>query len=38
VGPADYVLFVNKEPVGILEAKREEEAVKLSVNESKEIR
>ena len=33
VGPADYVLFVNKEPVGILEAKREEEAVKFSTHE-----
>ncbi len=33
VGPADYVLFVNKEPVGIIEAKREEEAVKFSVHE-----
>lgn len=33
VGPADYVLFVNKEPVGIIEAKREEAAVKFSVHE-----
>ncbi len=33
VGPADYVLFVNQRPVGIIEAKREEEAVKLSVHE-----
>lgn len=33
VGPADYVLFVNKRPVGIIEAKREEEAVHFSVHE-----
>jgi type I restriction enzyme R subunit len=33
VGPADYVLFVNKKPVGIIEAKREEEAVHFSVHE-----
>jgi len=33
VGPADYVLFVNKKPVGIIEAKREEEAVRFSVHE-----
>lgn len=25
VGPADYVLFVDGKPVGIIEAKREEE-------------
>jgi len=33
VGPADYVLFVNKKPVGIIEAKREEEAVRLTEHE-----
>lgn len=33
VGPADYVLFVNKQPVGIIEAKREEEAVHLTMHE-----
>ena len=32
VGPADYVLFVNKKPVGIIEAKREEEAVRRFTN------
>lgn len=32
-GPADYVLFVDKKPVGIIEAKREEEGVKLTVHE-----
>lgn len=31
VGPADYVLFVNRKPVGIIEAKREEEGVNLTV-------
>jgi type I restriction enzyme, R subunit len=34
VGPADYVLFVNQKPVGIIEAKREEEGVKFSAHES----
>lgn len=29
----DYVLFVDKKPVGIIEAKREEEGVKLTVAE-----
>ncbi|MBP9214539.1 MAG: DEAD/DEAH box helicase family protein [Chitinophagaceae bacterium] len=33
VGPADYVLFVNKKPIGIIEAKREEEGHRLSVHE-----
>ena len=30
-GPADYILFVNRKPVGIIEAKREEEGVNLTV-------
>jgi type I restriction enzyme R subunit len=33
VGPADYVLFVNVKPVGIIEAKREEEGHRLTVVE-----
>lgn len=33
VGPADYVLFVNKKPVGIIEAKRAEEGVHMSIHE-----
>jgi type I restriction enzyme R subunit len=33
VGPADYVLFVNKTPVGLIEAKREEEGVRLTTVE-----
>lgn len=33
IGPADYVLFVNRQPVGIIEAKRAEEAVRLTVHE-----
>lgn len=33
VGPADYVLFVEMKPVGIIEAKREEEGHRLSVHE-----
>ena len=30
IGPADYILFVNKKPVGVIEAKREEDGFKLS--------
>ncbi|WP_417889159.1 DEAD/DEAH box helicase family protein [Xanthomarina gelatinilytica] len=33
VGPADYVLFVNRKPVGIIEAKREDEGHRLTVVE-----
>jgi type I restriction enzyme, R subunit len=33
VGPADYVLFVHRKPVGIIEAKREEEGHRLTVVE-----
>jgi type I restriction enzyme R subunit len=33
VGPADYVLFVDKKPVGIIDAKRAEEGVHLTVHE-----
>ncbi len=33
VGPADYVLFVNKRPVGIIEAKKDEEGHHLTVVE-----
>ncbi len=32
-GPADYVLFVDREPVGIIEAKRGEEGHRLTVVE-----
>jgi type I restriction enzyme R subunit len=34
VGPADYVLFVNQKPVGVIEAKRETEGGKMSAHES----
>ncbi|MDP4282802.1 MAG: type I restriction-modification enzyme R subunit C-terminal domain-containing protein [Bacteroidota bacterium] len=34
VGPADYVLFVDKKPVGIIEAKRIEEAIHFSEHET----
>ncbi len=34
IGPADYVLFINQKPIGIIEAKRVEEGGKLSVHES----
>ncbi len=33
IGPADYVLFVNKQPVGIIETKRAEEAIHLAMHE-----
>ncbi|MDB5247987.1 MAG: box helicase, partial [Segetibacter sp.] len=33
IGPADYILFVDKKPVGVIEAKREEEGVKLTYHE-----
>ncbi|AKJ39318.1 type I restriction endonuclease subunit R [Methanosarcina barkeri] len=33
VGPADYVLFVDKKPVGIIEAKKDEEGHRLTVFE-----
>lgn len=33
VGPADYVLFVNQHPVGIIEAKKEEEGDRMSAHE-----
>jgi len=33
VGPADYVLFVDKKPVGIIEAKRAEEGIHLIMHE-----
>ncbi len=33
IGPADYVLFVDRKPVGIIEAKREDEGHRLTVVE-----
>ena len=33
VGPADYILFVDKKPVGVIEAKRKEEGVKITAHE-----
>jgi type I restriction enzyme R subunit len=33
VGPADYVLFVDREPIGVIEAKKEEEGHRLSIHE-----
>ncbi|WP_339869361.1 DEAD/DEAH box helicase family protein [uncultured Algoriphagus sp.] len=32
-GPADYVLFVDRKPVGVIEAKRDEEGERLTVVE-----
>jgi type I restriction enzyme R subunit len=36
VGPADYILFVNKKPVGVIEAKREEEGIPLTMHETRQ--
>ncbi|MDE0514426.1 MAG: DEAD/DEAH box helicase family protein [Gammaproteobacteria bacterium] len=33
IGPADYVLFVDRKPVGVIEAKREEEGERLTTVE-----
>ncbi len=33
-GPADYVLFVNRTPAGVIEAKRDEAAENLTVHEA----
>lgn len=33
VGPADYVLFIDKKPVGVIEAKRAEEAQNITTVE-----
>lgn len=33
IGPADYVLFVERKPVGVIEAKRAEEGIHLSIHE-----
>lgn len=37
-GPADYVLFVNRKPVGVIEAKKEEEGQNLTVVEEQATR
>ncbi len=34
IGPADYVLFIEGKPCGIIEAKREEEGHRINVHES----
>ncbi len=33
VGPADYILFVDRKPIGVIEAKKEEEGVHLTIVE-----
>jgi len=33
IGPVDYVLFVDKKPVGVLEAKKEDEGFRLNIHE-----
>jgi type I restriction enzyme R subunit len=36
-GPADYILFVDRKPVGVIEAKREEEGHRLTVVEEQSV-
>lgn len=33
IGPTDYVLFVDKKPVGIVEEKKKEEGIHLTIHE-----
>ena len=37
-GPADYVLFVNREAVGVIEAKRDEEGENITAHENQTAR
>lgn len=37
-GPADYVLFVDRKAVGVIEAKRQEEGVRLSTVEDQSLK
>lgn len=37
VGPADYILFVDKKPVGVIEAKKEEDGFKLTQVEEQSV-
>jgi type I restriction enzyme, R subunit len=36
-GPADYILFINKKPVGVIEAKREDEAHRITKVEEQSV-
>jgi type I restriction enzyme R subunit len=33
IGPADYILFVEGKPIGVIEAKKEEEGARLTIHE-----
>ncbi len=37
IGPADYVLIVNGKAVGVIEAKRSEEGVRLTMHEEQAV-
>ena len=37
-GPADYVLFVDREPVGVIEAKRDEAGENITTHENQTLR
>jgi type I restriction enzyme R subunit len=34
IGPADYILFIDRKPIGVIEAKREEEGHRLTIHEA----
>lgn len=36
-GPADYILFVERKPVGVIEAKKEEEGCRLIAAENQSL-
>lgn len=37
-GPVDYLLFIDRTPIGVIEAKRAEEGVKLTYHEDQSLR
>lgn len=37
-GPVDYLLFIDKKPIGVIEAKKAEEAVRLTTVEDQSLR
>jgi type I restriction enzyme, R subunit len=37
-GPVDYLLFIDRKPIGIIEAKKAEEGVRLTIVEDQSLR
>ena len=37
IGPADYVLFVDRKPVGVIEAQRKDQGQRLLAAESRDM-